>query len=129
MIKRFSCIVVIISICGILPAREKINLDTKYKEAGALLKLTGPLDMAMKARQGKLVETKDSRRHGGYVRDHAGNLHARIIQSRSIDFNGKFRLTDENHQAGRVQRRKMLATYNSGGIFSITAGGYSPKHR
>ena len=33
MIKRFSCIVVIISICGILPAREKINLDKGWEFA------------------------------------------------------------------------------------------------
>lgn len=100
-----------------------------YGELGKALKIAKPLDIAMKARQGKLIETTESQKHGGWVRDGAGNLHQRNIKSRSTDFNGVFKLTDEIHQAGRIQKRKMLATYNSGGLFGVTAGGFSPRHR
>ena len=77
----------------------------------------------------EMIETTDSQRHGGWVRDGAGNLHQRNIKSRSTDFNGVFKLTDEIHQAGKITRRKLMATYNSGGLFSVSAGGFSPKHR
>ena len=110
-------------------ALEQILDYSGYGELGKALKIAGPLDLAMKARQGKLIETTDSQRHGGWVRDGAGNLHQRNIKSRSTDFNGVFKLTDEIHQAGKITRRKLMATYNSGGLFSVSAGGFSPKHR
>ena len=110
-------------------ALEQILDYSGYGELGKALKIAGPLDLAMKARQGKLIETTDSQRHGGWVRDGAGNLHQRNIKSRSTDFNGVFKLTDEIHQAGKISRRKLMATYNSGGLFSVSAGGFSPKHR
>ena len=110
-------------------ALEQILDYSGYGELGKALKIAGPLDLAMKARQGKLIETTDSQRHGGWVRDGAGNLHQRNITSRSTDFNGVFKFTDEIHQAGKVKRRKLMATYNSGGLFSVSAGGFSPKHR
>jgi tetratricopeptide (TPR) repeat protein len=110
-------------------ALEQILDYSGYGELGKALKIAGPLDLAMKARQGKLIETTDSQRHGGWVRDGAGNLHQRNITSRSTDFNGVFKLTDEIHQAGNTKQRKLMATYNSGGLFSVSAGGFSPKHR
>ena len=103
---------------------ETLLSYTDFAELGGALKVAGPLDIAMKAREGKLVQTSSEYRHGGFICDSAGNLHRRDIKSNSIDFNGKLKITDEIHQVGRVKKRKMLATYNSGGIFSFTIGGF-----
>ena len=91
-------------------------------ELAPLLKVAEPLDVAMKLKQGKYVEVSNSNRVAGYVRDSAGNVHRRTVQSTSVDFNGKLRLTSEIHQAGRIKIRKDLATYNSGGLFGFSVG-------